>query len=75
MGCLVRHRPPWVVVVISVVEAVAIAIGNATAIAMQMPIPVGIHMVAIHAVAVIADWAIPIRHAARKTSYDAHGKK
>ncbi len=33
VGCLVRHCPPWVFIIVSVVEAVAIAIGNATAIA------------------------------------------
>jgi hypothetical protein len=70
---LVRHRPPWVFVIISMVEAVTGAIGSETAIAMQMSIPVGVHVMAAHAVSVIAYCSVSVRYAARQTCYDANG--
>jgi len=71
-GNLVRHRPPWVFVIISMVEAVTAAIGSETAIAMQMSIPMGVHVMAVHAVCVIVVWSVSVRYAARKTCYDAN---
>ena len=69
---LVRHRPPWVFVIISTVETVAGAEGSETAIAMQMSIPMGVHVMAVHTVSVIADWSVSVRYAARKTCYNAN---
>jgi len=69
---LVRHRPPWVFVIISMIETVAGAEGSETAIAMQMSIPMGVHVMAVHAVSVIADWSVSVRYAARQTCYDAN---
>jgi hypothetical protein len=71
-GNLVRHRPPWVFVIISMIETVAGAKGSETAIAMQVSIPMGVHVTAVHALSVIVDWSVSVRYAARKTCYDAN---
>ena len=73
-GNLVRHRPPWVFVIISMVETVAGAIGSQAAIAMQMSIPMGVHVMAVHTAAVIVDWPVSVRYATRKACYDANSK-
>lgn len=56
------------------VETVTGAIGSETAIAMQMSSPMGIHVMAVHAVSVIANWSVSVRHTARKTCYDANSE-